>query len=152
MKKTKIIALVLFALCAFALCSCNGGNEKDIIGVWRTENVGYYTVTTFKEDGSFNSVYTVSDPEAVEAYGITQEMLDSLSGESFYTFVPESDLTPEEKELAKGRYAIKVFSTREEMEKALDGSLSITGGSMSFYTISGDTLTLDGCVFNRVEE
>ena len=149
MKKTVVLFLVL--VFALSLVSCSGAGPEDIVGVWKTENVGYYTVTTFFEDGSFNSVYTVSDPEAVEAYGITQEVLDSMSSESFYTILPESSLTPEEKELAGGRYAIKVFATREEMESASDGSLSITGGSTSFYTIDGDTLTLDGCVYNRYE-
>ena len=149
MKKTKFIALLLFVLCAFTLVSCNGNEGNDLVGAWRTENVGYYTVTTFKEDGSFNSVYTVSDPQAVEVYGITQEMLDSLSGESFYALVPESQLSTEEKKQAEGRRAIRIFATREEMNSAMNPSASYIGGSLSFYTIDGDTLTLDGCIFNR---
>lgn len=152
MKKTTLFSVVTIFLCSILLVSCSKNKPEDIVGVWRTENVGYYTVTTFRDDGSFSSVYTVSDPTAVEAYGITQEMLDSLSGESFYSFVPEEELTPEEKELAAGRLAIRVFASREEMERSEDGKLSIVGGSLSFYTVEDDKLTLDGCLFERVKD
>ena len=111
--KTKIISLLLVLICAVSLASCKKGGAEDIVGTWKTENVGYYTITTFNEDGSFTSVYTVSDSQAAEAYGITQEILDSMNTESFYAFVPESELTPEEKEAAAGRHAIKVFGSRE---------------------------------------
>ena len=86
MKKNVILTAFILA-CCFVFAACGKGDANDIIGVWKTENVGYYTITTFNEDGSFGSVYTVSDPQAVEAYGITQEMLDTMKNESYYKFV-----------------------------------------------------------------
>ena len=141
MKKNVILTAFILA-CCFVFAACGKGDANDIIGVWKTENVGYYTITTFNEDGSFGSVYTVSDPQAVEAYGITQEMLDTMKNESYYKFVPAKSLSDEEKDEAAGRFAIKIFATREDME-------SDTNGSMSYYTVDGDTLVLDGCVFAR---
>ena len=145
MKKISVILLALVLVCSFSLFACSDEKAEGIIGVWKTENVGYYTITTFLEDGSFNSVYTVSDPETVEAYGITQEMLDSMNNQSYYKFVSASELSEEETAEAKGRFVIKIYATREDMD-------ADQGGTCSYYTLEKDTLVLDGCVYNRYEK
>lgn len=142
MRKNCVFAVLL--ACCFMLASCSSGKPEDIVGVWKTENVGYYTVTTFNEDNTFYSVYSVSDRETAEAYGITQELLDAMNSEGFYTIVPQGELSDEEKNQADGRFAIRVYATAEDMNTEQNGSLS-------FYAVNDEALALDGCAYYRID-
>ena len=146
MKKLKnIILLLSLLLCCILFSACSGSDSAKLIGEWRTENLGYYTVTTFREDGSFRSVYTVSDPDMVAIYGISQEMLDSMEHTSYYTPLDEKNMSEEQKQEAKGRSALFIYASREDMEQA-------NTGSVSYYSLDGDVLTMDGCVYTKLDK
>ncbi len=136
-----MLVLVLVAV-SVTFVSCSGGSSSDITGAWRTENVGYYTETTFNEDGTFESVYKISDADKSAIYGISQEMLDAMNSIGYYVPVSKENLTEEELALSSGEYAIKVYPDKASKDADINYYLS-------FYDIDGDTLILDGCVYAR---
>ena len=146
--KKRIISLLLGAVLAlgvFALCSCEKKSDaEELIGTWRTDNMGYYTITTFTADGKLRSDYGVSDASKCEAMGLNEEVLDSMDNEIFYKSVTSEELTEEEKNAANGQSAIKTYMTREDMD-------ADENGAVSYYSVKDGTLTIDGCVYTRAE-
>ncbi len=142
MKKLKVLGLIAFICLIFAACG-----EKEvpsIIGAWRTDNVGYYTITTFNEDGTYSSVFKITDEEKSALHGLSQDILDAMSHTNYYKQVQINTLSSEEKEMATGDFAIKVYSNKEEMEADINYALS-------FYTVEDDILNMDGCIYNKCE-
>lgn len=142
MKKSFLMQVLVLMAVSIMLVSCSGGNSSDITGAWRTENVGYYTETTFNEDGTFESVYKISDADKSAIYGISQEMLDAMNSIGYYVPVSKETLTDEELALSTGEFAIKVYP--DKVSKEADENYFL-----SFYDIDGDTLVLDGCVYTK---
>lgn len=143
MKKFAVILSVLLAVSVLGGCGGKNANQS-ICGEWKTENMGYYTVTAFKSDGTFVSEYSLSEKGKNGAFDIDQEVLDSMRTESFYKQVPQSELSEEEKELSGGKNAIKTYASKEDMEADRNGEIS-------FYTLDGDTLTINDSVYTRVK-
>ena len=142
MKKSILMHILVLLAVSVILVSCSGGESADITGTWRTENVGYYTETTFSEDGTFESIYKVSDEEKSAIYGISQEMLDAMNSIGYYVPVSKEELTEEEIALSTGEFAIKVYPDKASKEADMNYFLS-------FYDIDKNTLILDGCVYTK---
>ena len=71
----KILGVILaVTIVMSALCGCNGVSveESSLYGTWKTETMGYYTITTFSSDGTLHSVYKLTEGSDGSETGLSQ--------------------------------------------------------------------------------
>jgi len=131
MKKLLTLLLVVTMLLS---CTACGGNKKDIIGTWKivdTETETEYGFgLQFTKDGKLR-------------YGLTEDMLASLSGEDWEETMEGLDV------LMSIEYDVKSDTEIEVTVSALFGLAKES--TMVPYELDGDTLVFDGATYTRMK-
>ncbi|MDP4117735.1 MAG: hypothetical protein Q8873_00885 [Bacillota bacterium] len=145
MKKAFSLLLAVWAA-MFALCSCTGPDGSEALyGTWKTDNIGYYTVTTFSANGEMHSVYRISDSKISSGYGLTQEILDSMETFGYYKVVKKSEMTPKQKKEAVGKSMIKTYTSKANMKADKDADTA-------YYKFDGKKLIINDSVYQKYEK